>query len=176
MTLKNAEEPFNPLFRYIAMWISRDHLNIGLMFERSVYDLMVKHGFFPALDPKSSTQKLDEKIKGVQEPDLMLEYKGIQFWVDCLYRTSFSGNSLSLYDKQEYQEREATYAVLTDPLFIAVGIGGTPECPDTFLFDYHTYFNMTRMSRDQCRRVTTHFRGDFIEYKVRETFLKKKLL
>jgi len=141
-----------------------------------VHDLMAGHGFLPALGPKGAAQKLDEKTQGVQEPDLMFEYEGVQFWVDCLFRTSFSGSGLRLYSKQEYQEREAPYAVLTDPLFIAVGVGGTPEGPETFLFGYHTQFNLNLMSRDQCGRVTTHFRGDFIEHRVREALLKKGLL
>ncbi len=158
------------------MWIDRDNLNIGLRFERSVYDLMVDHGFFPLFEPKGAEQKLDEKTRGVQEPDLMFEYEGIQFWVDCLYRSSFSGNDLRLYKKEHYVEREKAYTVLTDPLFIAVGIGGTPENPDIFLFDSHLYFSMTYMNKNQCGRVTTHFKGEFIEHKIKEAFRKKKLL
>ena len=150
--------------------------NIGLRFERSVYELMVEQGFFPVLEPKSWHQKLYEKQNGLQEPDLMFEYEGVQFWVDCIYRTNFNGNHLELYFYEECLSREKAYLELSDPLFIAVGVSGTPEEPDTFLFDYYVHFNMHSMSRDQYGRVSTHFKGSFIEHKVRETLKKKNLL
>ncbi|AIZ56223.1 hypothetical protein Mpt1_c03250 [Candidatus Methanoplasma termitum] len=139
--------------------------NIGLRFERSLFDLMVDHGFFPVLEPKDWHQKLDEKRNGIQEPDLMFEYKGVQFWVDCIYGTNFKGNQLELYFKEECLSREKAYVELSGPLFIAVGVSGTPEEPDTFLFDYYVYSNIHNISRDQYGRVTTHFNGEFIEHK-----------
>ena len=110
------------------------------------------------------------------DPDLMFEYEGIQFWVDCIYRSGFQRGSLELYYEWEYLEREKAYAELTDPLFIAVGVSGPPEAPTTFLFDFYATFNLHRMTRDRCGRVTTKFRGDFIEHRVRTTFVRKKFL
>jgi hypothetical protein len=137
---------------------------------------MVEHGFFPVFEPKGWHQKLEEKRAGLQEPDLLFEYEGVQFWVDCIYRTNFKGNQLELYFNDEYLSREKAYQELSDPLFIAVGVSGTPEKPDTFLFDYYVHFNLHNMRKDHCGRVSTHFRGDFIEHKVRETLKKKNLL
>ena len=150
--------------------------NIGLRFERAFFELMVGHGFIHLEDPKSWRRKLHEKISDEQVPDFMFEYKGIQFWVDCIYRSSFTGSRLNLYFKEECLSREKAYAELSDPLFIAVGVGGTPEMPDVFLFDYYVRFNMNSMSRDHVGRVTTHFRGDFIEHILRKNFEKKNLL
>ena len=150
--------------------------NVGLRFERAFFDLMVGHGFLHLEDPKSWKKKLSEKIRDEQVPDFMFEYKGVQFWVDCLYRSSFTGGRLELYYKEEYLSREKAYVELSDPLFIAVGIAGTPERPETFLFDNYIRFNMHSMSRDQVGRVTTHFRGDFIEHIVRKNLEKKNLI
>ena len=150
--------------------------NIGLRFERHLYEMMVEHGFFPVFEPKSWQQKLNEKRNGDQVPDLFFEYEGVQFWVDCIYRSNFKGNHLELYYTDECLSRDKAYQELSDPLFIAVGVSGTPENPDTFLFDYHAYFNVHSMSRDRWGSVSTHFRGDFIEHKVRETLIKKQLI
>jgi hypothetical protein len=153
-----------------------ERIEIGIRFENAVFELMENHGFFPVLEPKPSEQKKDEWHRGLLEPDLMFEYNGIQVWVDCMFRSTFERGSLLLYYEWEYLAREKAYAGLSDPLFIAVGIGGRPEKPNMFLFDHYTSFNLNYMTRDRCDRVATHFKGDFIEYKVRQTLQRKKLL
>ncbi len=150
--------------------LDSDSADSGLDFVWQVYDLFSEDHFFAMKEP-------EDKRKYSADPDLLFETKGTgkQFWVDCIYRPSFGRNgNLDVYYADEAKRRLSYYEVLEDPVFMAIGVGGSEYGPETFMFGHLFDFNLNNMSSGACSRVTTHLRQDFVKNIVEEYFKKKE--
>jgi hypothetical protein len=74
----------------------------------------------------------DTFINDIRYPDLELIFRGIQnykFAVECKYRQSFYNGTITWANRKQinvYEEFQNRFSI---PVFIAIGVGGTPSAP-----------------------------------------------
>ena len=150
---------------------STETVDLGIEFEKAVHGVFSHDDSLASvLGPKPHEERQDETINNKITPDLMFELDGKQFWVDCIYRSSPRNNgTLELYWEDEYRRRMDGCRI-SDPLFVAAGVGGSPSSPEIFLYDHHGRFNLRTMNKKQYGRVTTYFDVRFILHITRKHF------
>ena len=150
---------------------STERVDLGIEFEKTVHSVFSDDiSLTSVLGPKTHEERQNETANNEITPDLMFELDGKQFWVDCIYRSSVRYNdTLELYWEDEYKRRMDGYS-LSDPLFVAVGVGGSPSSPEFFLYDHYGRFNLRTMNKKQYDRITTHFDIRFILHITRKYF------
>ncbi|MCK9322845.1 MAG: hypothetical protein PHX08_07105 [Lachnospiraceae bacterium] len=151
-----------------------DTKEVGLDFKRNVYNLFPDDMFFPMREPVHEDVK---KYIRDEDPDMMFETMGTgdQFWVDCTYLSSFDNNgNLRLYSPDEAERHSHYYESLEDPVFLAIGVGGTTSDPFTFMFGHVSKFNLKKMDSVECNRLSTYFGYDIVCDTIEKYFEEKR--
>ena len=134
-----------------------DSIRSGIEFERTIWELL-SDVLLSIHDPKDPEEKYKDKVNREQEPDLMFELDdGRQFWVDCMFRSSMFRSSVVMFSEEEARVREKMYGDQEDPTFIAVGLGGSPQRPERFLYGYSGCFNLKYMSMARVNEMSVPF-------------------
>jgi len=152
----------------------RETIGLGLNFEIAVHDLFSDEpAFVSVLGPKTQEEKQSEVKNGEITPDLLFEIDEKQFWVDCIFRSSLRNNDvMELYWDDEYEQRMDGYN-LTDPLFVAIGIGGLPTSPEIFIYNHCGRMNLKRMYKRRYDGLIKPFDSKYLLDITQEYFKSK---
>lgn len=106
----------------------------GLMFEKFVVSLLADRDRVKLVFWRS-----DKFVNGIYAeenlyPDLEVSHRldvhPVEYFVECKYRSQWSDGSIDLSRQMRRYKRHARS--FDKELFIALGIGGTPDCPEEF--------------------------------------------
>lgn len=109
---------------------------IGDAFEKHTSKLFPDDNFTILSYTPSCTILEGRRIESKKDPDFQFRYEktGLVFWVECKFRSHLHGKRLhwsNYYQMNRYKKHEANTG---QPVFIMVGLGGTPKDPSEKFF------------------------------------------
>lgn len=137
-------------------------------FLEKIYSLFSEDKYFWLKKPEYA----EFKVRGENgyEPDIQFESAaGECFWIDCIYRSDLnSEEELILYDDETYFERMRDYDSIGEPIFIAAGVGGSPDMPNMFLFENIFEFAFHTINKNRCYELECRMRPEELERRIAE--------
>ncbi len=101
----------------------------------SLISLCADHSRFNLLEWRGDKISGSTYAKSNLMPDLHLRHRldegWVEYFIECKYRSTLPGGVLDL-TSQLSRYRRMKLNQSTADLFIAVGVGGTPSCPESF--------------------------------------------
>ena len=93
---------------------------------------------------------------------------GREFWVECKYRGHRVNGNIDWADQKHLDRYIRMRAETRRKIYIVVGVGGDPSCPnEVFLFDLDdTHFTQIYRSRQECSRVRRRVFGSLSEIEM----------
>lgn len=108
----------------------------GFEFEKYVSDLFPKSKFDIVKTPTKYEDAIDNDIETNKEPDLCVRIKNTKFriWIECKYLHNFVKNgeyqNINWTTKNKFDRYKKFESDSKDPVYIAIGIGGTSDNPE----------------------------------------------
>ena len=114
-----------------SYYCSKIAIEMGLTFETWVFDRLSEF-CFSLKDPKSGKEHKDEHHNRDVTPDLMMEYNGFQFHVECYWRSRRPKSDRIKLEQQDanFDLKKRCFSNLEDPVIVILGLEGKPDNPE----------------------------------------------
>lgn len=110
-------------------------------------------------------------------PDFRIRQKvrddfDLTYWVECKYRSSFPGDTLS-FDQSQIERYRTIQRESRNKIFMAIGKGGAPDQPASFYFIPLDSIKNTDMAFDNLKKYYIADPENFMEGWIKDYFFNK---